>query len=220
MNPLCHPPSGPAGAASPVERRRRIAAGEPLFAAGSARVSIYALRAGFAKVRAADALGGRHIVRFLLPGDAIGLDGFDGALHRCDAIAVEDCEVCEIPAYRAGILSDFSVRIAAHLRHLLAREVRELQEHSAALAGLPASQRVAAFLLELSRRWGERGYAQRAFRLPMSRRDLGEHLGIAAETASRVLHDLQSRAVVTLSRHGVEIRDPEALGRYPMETSR
>ena len=217
LRPLCHSPSAPVGAASPVERRRRFAPGGKLFAAGSGRVSIFAVRAGFAKVRSVDALGGCHIVRFVLPGDALGMDGFDQELHHAEAVALTDCEVCEIPAHRAGILADFSMRIGAHLRSLLAREVRELQEHSACLARMPASRRVAGFLLQFARRWGERGYASRAFLLPMSRRDLGEHLGITAETTSRILHDLQARALLTLSRGGVEIRDPEALNRYSLD---
>lgn len=219
LGPLCHPPSAPASAASPVECRRRFGAGELLFAAGAPRASIFAIRAGFAKLRAPDSQGGRHIVRFLLPGDAIGLDGFDEGLHHADAVALGDCEVCVIPAYRAGILCDFSPGVGAHLRRLLAHEVRELQEHSASLAHLTASRRVARFLLDLSRRWSERGFAGHAFSLPMGRRDLGDHLGLTTETVSRILHEFRARGLIALPQGGVEIRDAEALRRHLLGTA-
>lgn len=206
MNPLCHPRSSPADASSLVECRRRLRAGETLYRAGTPRASIYAVRAGFLTVRAPAADGTGHIVRFLLPGDAAGLDGFASGIHQSEAVALGDSEVCEIPAYRAEILADFRAAIGAHLRGLLARELGESHQHAAALARLTAAQRVAQFLLHLSQRWLERGYSGCAFRLPMTRREMGDHLGLTMETVSRVMSDFQARGWIALARDEVKIR--------------
>lgn len=211
MNPLCHGAGAGPGGPPPVERRRRVEAGDRLFGIGAPRSSIYALRAGFLKIVADDAGSGQHIVRFLLPGDVAGLDAFAEGIHENEAIALQDCQVCEIPAYRVEMLSQYNGRLAAHLRKLLARELADAQAQAVALSRYTAAQRVARFLLELSRRWAERGFSGVAFSLPMGRREIGDHLGLTMETVSRILSDFQARGWVALPRRGIEIRTPEKL---------
>lgn len=77
---------------------------------------------------------------------------------------------------------------------------------------MAAEQGIARFLLDLGCRWLERGYSASAFPLPMSRREIGEHLGRSAETMSRALSQFQARGWIRLQRHAVEIRDARALG--------
>ncbi len=210
LNPMCHSRSAPP-APSPVETRRRLASGEALFNAGSPSHSIFAPRSGFLKARVAHPGGGTHIACFLLPGDVAGLDGFATGIHRSDAVALGDCEVCEIPSYRVEILSDTSPRLSAHFRSLLAEELARSQQHAAAIACLSVERRIVLFLLELGKRWFERGYSASAFQLPMSRRDIGEHLGLTAATLSRELSAFQARGWVAMQRRAVEIRDAHAL---------
>jgi CRP/FNR family transcriptional regulator len=211
MHPLCHPLSAAEGWLGAVQTRRRLARGEKLFRAGAPQVSLYAVRAGFLKACAANGDGGRFIVRFLLPGDAAGLDAFGSGTHPTEAVALEDCQVCEIPRYRAEILAEGIPTLGAQLRGLIGRELARSQEHAALLTRHAASDRVARFLVDLSRRWGERGYSRTAFRLPMRRQEIGEHLGLTMETVSRILSDFQSRGWIRLTRGGVEILTRELL---------
>jgi CRP/FNR family transcriptional regulator len=210
MNPLCNSGAVANGAPSPVECRRRYGAGERIFAAGAPRDTIYALRAGFAQVSIDDGRSS-HVVRFLLPGDAAGLDAFAGGEHRNEAVALEDCEVCIIPAYRAEILGRHSEATCSRLRALLSAQLADSEAHAAMLACLSAPQRVARFLLELSRRWSERGYSAAHFRLPMGRRAIGQHLGLTTETVSRVMSDLQAREWLELKWREVKILEPGKL---------
>ncbi|MGZ5104282.1 MAG: Crp/Fnr family transcriptional regulator [Usitatibacter sp.] len=214
MNPLCNPRAAPAGSSSPVERRHRVAAGKPLQAFSAPYGSIYAVRSGFLKVSGPEVDGASHIIRFLLPGDVTGLEVFASGMQQTRAEALEDCEVCEIPAYRAGILADFSPRIGAHLRNLLAGELAQCQADCAALARMTAGQRVARFVLDLSQRWSQRGYSANAFRLPMSRREIGDHLALTAETVCRFLSQFQARGWIRLSKGHVEIRDARRLAEH------
>ena len=146
MSPLCNSRAVGNGAPSPVECRRRVAAGERIYAAGSPRNTDYALRAGFAQI-ATNEGHGPHIVRFLLPGDAAGLDAFAGGEHRNEAVALEDSEVCLIPAYRAEVLGKYHEATCSRLRALLAEQLADGEAHAAMLARLSAPQRVARFLL-------------------------------------------------------------------------
>jgi CRP/FNR family transcriptional regulator len=210
MSPLCNSRAVVNGAPSPVECRKRVGAGERLYAAGAPRESVYALRAGMAEI-AIDEGHGRHVVRFLLPGDAAGLDAFAGGEHRNEALAIEDCEVCVIPAYRAEVLGRYSEATCSRLRALLSGQLADGQEHAAMLARLTAPQRVARFLLELSRRWAERGYSPTHFRLPMGRRAIGQHLALTTETVSRVLSDFQGKGWLDLPWREVRILEIDKL---------
>jgi CRP/FNR family transcriptional regulator len=211
LGPLCATRPGRGGdEPSPVECRQRVAPGEALFAAGSPAGAVYGVRAGFLKMSCADGAGGRHIVRFLIPGDIAGLDAFSGS-HSCEAVALADTEVCMIPTWRLEMLADYDGRSRLTLRQLMAGELSEAHEHSAAIARLTATQRVAHFLLTLSRRWSERGFSPTAFRLPMQRREIGEHLGLTMETVSRILSDFKARGWVKLPPHAIEILAPQPL---------
>jgi CRP/FNR family transcriptional regulator len=172
--------------------------------------ALYAIRAGFMKSEVSYPTG-THVVRFLLPGDVAGLDTDATGVHRSDAVALGDCEVCEIPAYAAEIFFAFSPRLGSHLRSLLAEELAVCQEHSAAIAGLDVKRRIAGFLLELGKRWSARGYSSTAFQLPMSREEIGKHLGTTPETVSRVLSSLHASGWIRLRRGEIEILDEPAL---------
>ena len=206
LHPLCHPLSAAEGWLAAVQTRRRVARGERLFRAGAPQTALYAIRAGFLKACAPNPDGSRFIVRFLLPGDAPGLDAFATGAHPTEAIALEDSVVCEVPRYRAEILAEGIPSLGAQLRQLLGRELARSQEHAALRTRHAAAERVERFLLDLSRRWGERGYSRTAFRLPMRRQEIGEHLGLTMETVSRIFSDFQSRGWIRLTRGGVEIR--------------
>ena len=208
MNVLCDPRIG---AGSPVECRRRVARGETLHRAGSPRVALYAVRAGFLKASAPGGAAGPHIVRFLLPGDVSGLDAFGSGVHQTTVESIADAEVCVLPEAHVEGLADVRPRIAAHLRGLVGLELASAQVHATGIARLTAAQRVAAFLVALAGRWSRRGFAANAFTLPMSRRDLGEHLGLAMETVSRILGDFQERGWIALERRKVQLLRPESL---------
>ena len=210
MNPLCHSRAVMNGSPSPVACQRRLDRGDKLYTVGSPRDSVYALRAGFLKVVVPDAAG-CHIVRFLLPGDVAALDAFAGGVHVTEAIALEDCEICVIPAERIDLLAACNSAVGRLELALLAGGLADADCHGAAIARLTASQRVARFLLDLSRRWGERGFSATRFRLPMGRREIGDHLGLTMETVSRVLSDFRGREIIALPRNEIEIRAPGVL---------
>ena len=80
------------------------------------------------------------------------------------------------------------------------------------LAGdFSADERMAAFLVSLSRRYAQRGYSAQRFQLAMARTDIANYLGLAPETVSRVLRRLQEEGVLQVDRREFEILDPVRL---------
>jgi len=70
---------------------------------------------------------------------------------------------------------------------------------------------MAVFLLDLSNRLKQRGFSESEFRLPLTRNEIGNHLGLAIETVSRLLKQLQQKKVVAIQQKQVKILDFDRL---------
>lgn len=196
---------------APAITHRRVRTGEALFARGDAQRSLYAVRAGFLKQCAVMPDGERRILSLHIMGDIIGLDAMATAVHPTEAVALNDCEVCELPMARAEQLMEGRPATAARLRILLSEHIARSSERMVTLAWLTARQRVAGFLLELSDRWARRGYSAIEFDLCLKRKEMGSYLGLTFETVSRTLSDLAARDWVAVRGRKVRIRDRGAL---------
>jgi CRP/FNR family transcriptional regulator len=69
-----------------------------------------------------------------------------------------------------------------------------------------AEERVAIFLLNLSKRFSARGYAGTHFRLPMTRQDIASYLGLTMETVSRVFSHFNNIQLIAVNSKDVEIK--------------
>ena len=79
------------------------------------------------------------------------------------------------------------------------------------LGAMDAKQRVAAFLLSLSKRYQRLGYAANRFSLRMTREEIGSYLGVALATVSRLLSRLQTEGMISINQREVELKDVERL---------
>src|SRR3954470_17412059 len=80
-----------------VYSRRKLREGDSLFHAGDEFRSLYAVRSGFFKTRVTASDGRDQVTGFLMGGELLGIDGIGAGQHACDAVALEDAEVCVIP---------------------------------------------------------------------------------------------------------------------------
>ena len=96
---------------------------------------------------------------------------------------------------------------------LLSREIVRAQDVSLLLASLTARERLAVFLVSLSRRFADRGFDRAVLRLPMSRPDIASHLGLTPETVSRALSAFEKQQIIDVQARTVTIRDPDRLER-------
>ncbi|HZV22418.1 MAG TPA: helix-turn-helix domain-containing protein, partial [Luteimonas sp.] len=83
---------------------------------------------------------------------------------------------------------------------------------AALLAGdWTADQRMAAFLVGLSRRLAARGFSPNRFQLTMARTDIANYLRLAPETVSRVLKRFQQDGLLGVDRREIELTGRETL---------
>ena len=79
-----------------VAKRRKVKRGAALFNNGDSFTAIYAIRTGFFKTCILTEDGRNQVTGFQMAGEIIGLDGIVGERYTCDAVALEDAEVCEM----------------------------------------------------------------------------------------------------------------------------
>ncbi|MBI1892206.1 MAG: helix-turn-helix domain-containing protein [Burkholderiales bacterium] len=190
-----------------VCRRRRVAAGGHLFRMGDPFTNLYVVSKGHFKTDRISEGGMQQITGFQMNGEMLGLDAIGSDRHSCDAIALENSEVCEIPFAR---FEKLFVEIPSLLRHfyrLMSREIEREQGAMLLLGSMNAEQRVAAFLVDIAIRYEDRGNLISFLQLPMSREDIGNHLGLTIESISRTLSKLKKKGWLKVHNRDLEILD-------------
>lgn len=173
--------------------------------------SIYAVRSGAIKTFSIDESGEEHVIGFYLPGEIFGLDAIDLKTHASGAKALETSAVCEMPYEKMDELSAKIHNLQSHMYRLLSREIREDQEMQLLLSKKTAEERIGVFLLNLSARYQQRKLSPTSFRLPMARTDIGNYLGLAVETVSRVFTRFQNNDILHVEGKEVQILDHHKL---------
>ncbi len=188
----------------------RVAKGARLLRSGQAANRVYVLHNGAFKSLVGLADGRQRIVGFHEAGDWLGLEGMSGA-YRADLVALEPSQVCEIDLRRLETLATRVPALQRHLCRAMAQALVHAQGQQFALGSMHVRERLVRFLLELSRRYAERGLSPDEFTLRMSREDIGEYLGFRLETVSRVFTELHRAGIIALARRRVRLLDRPAL---------
>jgi CRP/FNR family transcriptional regulator len=195
-----------------VYARRRVKRGETVFKAGGEFNAVYAIRSGFFKTSLLDSEGREQVTGFFMGGELLGMDGI-GASYNGTASALEDSEVCVLPYALIEEMSRDMPALQRQLHAVLAREI--VRDHGVMmlLGSMRAEERLATFLLNLSRRFVRRGYSSSDFHLRMTRDEIGSFLGLKLETVSRLFSAFQKDGLIEVQQKHVQIRDIEGLER-------
>ncbi len=191
-----------------VKRARPLKKGEFLFRQGDTFGSVFAVRSGALKTFGLSDGGEEQITGFHLPSELVGLSGVDGERYPVSAQALETTSVCEIPFERLDDLALQLPQLRRQLMRIMSREIRDDQQMMLLLSKKTADERIATFLVNLSARFRARGFSANQFRLAMSRNEIGNYLGLAVETVSRVFTRFQQNKLLEAEGKEVHILDP------------
>jgi len=190
-----------------VKRGRPLKKGETLFRQGDPFNSVFAIRSGALRTFSVTDAGEEQITGFHLPSELVGLSGMDTETYPVSAQALETTSVCEIPFERLDELSVLLPQLRRQLMRIMSREIRDDQQMMMLLSKKTADERIATFLINLSARFSARGFSANQFRLPMSRNEIGNYLGLAVETVSRVFTRCQASGLLEAEGKEVKILD-------------
>jgi CRP/FNR family transcriptional regulator len=182
--------------------------GQHIFREGDPFNAIAAVRSGTVKTYVVDSHGREQVQGFFLSGEVIGLNAIYADRYPVNAIALDTVSLCRFSFPQMASLATRMPGLQQHLFRLLSQDIGK----ASLLAGdFTADERVAAFLVALSRRYAARGYSSRTFNLTMSRSDIGNYLRLAPETISRVLRRLQDQGLLRIEQREVDLLQKERM---------
>ncbi|HEY8355511.1 MAG TPA: fumarate/nitrate reduction transcriptional regulator Fnr [Methylophilaceae bacterium] len=196
-----------------VATRRKVSQGEALYRSGESFTSLYAIRTGFFKTCVSSPDGREQVTGFQMAGEIIGLDGITTDRHNCNAVALEDAEVCVMPFANVEEISREFPVLQRHVHKIMSREIVRDQGVMLLLGNMRAEERLAAFLLNLVQRLNARGFSRSEVILRMTREEIGSYLGMKLETVSRTFSKFSEEGIIEVKQRWVKILQPDALRR-------
>ncbi len=169
------------------------------------------MRTGFFKTCVSSEDGRDQVTGFQMGGELLGLDGIGSDRHTCDAIALEDANVCVIPYHQLEDLSRELSDLQRQFHRIMSREI--VRDHGVMLllGSMRAEERLAAFLLNLTQRLRARGFSGSSLILRMTREEIGSFLGLKLETVSRAFSRFQEEGMLEVRQRQIEILNQAAL---------
>ena len=194
-----------------VPNRQRVKRRDSLYRAGDAFSSVYAIRLGTFKTLMLGEDGREQITGCYMNGEIVGLDGIGDGRHTCGAVALEDSEVCALSFEHLTKLAHDIPELGRNLNRCISKDLCRGQDMMLLLGSMRAEERLAVFLLDLSRRYRARGYSGSEFVLRMTREEIASLLGLKLETVSRLFSRLQSEGLIQVQGRSIKLLDSPAL---------
>lgn len=194
-----------------IGRRRKVARGETIFAAGEDVGSCATLISGALKIASTGADGTERILSLIHPAGFVG-EMFAPIAHH-DVVALADSELCLFSRDQYEAAVD---RFPALAKALLRRSAEELFD-ARSLVELQARRdskgRVAGFLMAMAEAASHSPcHPAEAFDLPLTRGEIAGLLGLTIETVSRQLTALErDGAIIRDGARGIRVADAARL---------
>ena len=194
-----------------VTSRVKLKKSETLYRAGDAFSALYAIRLGSCKTTVLAEDGREQVSGYHMLGEIIGMDGIGTNRHGCQAVALEDTELCVLPFDHLEELAHSIAPLQRNLYQFLSREIARDHNIMLLLGSMRADERLAVFLLNLSQRYRQRGYSSIEFVLRMTREEIGSYLGLKLETVSRLFSRFQEEGLIQVQGRAIKLLDIPAL---------
>jgi len=194
-----------------IKRSKSYKRGHPLFSTDTAFKSLYVVRSGSFKTSISASNGREQVTGFYFPGEFIGLDAIHEQAYKSNAKALETSTVCELPYENLKELGQEMLQLQLQLLSRLSKELSGDKSLMLLLGKKSADEKLATYLLSLSKRFKERGFSATEFQLSMSRSDIGNHLGLAVETVSRLFSRFQEQGLIVINGKAISLQDRDKI---------
>ena len=158
--------------------------------------------------------GSRQILRFLFPGDMLGISSMVYRESPETLCALSDCVVCPFEHSAFSELTAAHPRLAALILVFSQIERVALTDRLAALGRTSAKARVAALLLDLRNRLRSTDKAiDKVFVPGLTQEEIGDATGLTAVHVNRMLRQLEEEGLIARESGRVTLKDERALTR-------
>ena len=192
-----------------ISQRKNFSPKTMLFDQGAVAGSVFNVTEGVVRLYKSLPDGRRQIVGFALPGDFLGLALLDR--YGVAAEAVTDVKVCRFARTAFVGFLDGKPHLLKRLHEFAGHELSLAQDQMLLLGRRSAEEKVAAFLLNLQKRYGRLSAVSVTVPLWMNRQDIADYLGLTIETVSRTLTRFAREKILVIVPGGVRLIDAERL---------
>lgn len=199
--PFCMVDTDKASVSKLVTNSRKLARNEMLCVRNNKFQSLFAIEKGAVKAYQVDSHGREHIRSFYFAGEVLGYRAIHTGFYISSVVALTNTVVCEVPYENFLALLKTNPDLHQHILALISKQLAACSYVDAA----SAEQRLTAFIIDVTKRLHDP--QSRFVKLPMSRQDIGNYLGLTAETISRVFTRLQNEGVLRIDGKSVQIQD-------------
>jgi len=182
-----------------------------LYRKGDKFVNLYVVRSGCVKRFHSSQDGTEQIIGFSFPGELLGMDAIGTGYYSESAVTLDTTAVCKLQYSRFEELCEEIPGLVKQVLKMAGQELAGEHDLRLSISTKASEERLAMFFSSLSTRFKLLGYSPYEFMLPMSRRDIGNYLGMAFETVSRALKILVNQGLIEINRKSVKINDPDGL---------
>lgn len=191
---------------------RRFASGERMMRQGEPGDRVLVLLEGHVKATSVDSHGREMVLSIRGPGDVLGELTFShGEPRSSNVIAIEPAQAQAVAA------SDFRLYLAQRpaaaltLIDVISRRFRDANSKRVQFGDLDSVGRVAARLIELCERYGERTDAGIQIGLPVTQEDLGSWTASSRAGVASALRTMRDLGWIKTERRRITVLDLEAL---------
>lgn len=191
-----------------LRNQRSLSRYEHVYRRGDQCDELYVVLSGWLKAYVLTMDGDEEVVSFHFPGHLFGTDGFIANKRAVSVLALEKAVVCPVSIRGLQRLMEEDDCLRHRWIQLLSKMIREEHHVTDMLRRNNAEQRVAAFLLYLRDQRHPPCPKVKAYcriRVPMTRRDMANYLGLSMETVSRAFTRLQDKGILHTLREDLEI---------------
>ncbi len=168
------------------------------------------IASGSTKLVAHVSQGREQVVAFHFKGDLVSVPAT--VAHAYTLCALEDCELVFFPADDFLQIAKQEAQLIVKILERALRSLARSREKAVALGRKTAGERLASFLVTMAERIGWSSEDAVELELIMSRRDIGDSLGLTVETVSRQLSELRNAGLIeTSGRSHFRLLDIESL---------
>lgn len=194
-----------------VRRKAVFKRGQLFFRSGKRFDYLYAIRSGSAKSYLCTEDGRTQITGFHIAGELLGLSALAARQYTCEARALETTSVCMVDAAQFEELAQEIPSLQYQMLMIMSKQIHHDEELMLLLGKRSAEEKLAGYLVGLSKRYARRNYSPTEFHLRMSRGDIGNYLGIAEETVCRILGRFREEKLITTHRRHIRLDDIKRL---------